>query len=137
VLQRIYDAELKSREADKFTAAELLTGVREAVWTMPADGERFTDAKPGLTSIRRNLQQQHVKYLLALVETETGLSPDLAAMARLAARELADDIGQVLDKAKAGDGSRLDFATRAHLQTCRSQIERVLNAPHLKVPGGQ
>ncbi len=132
VLQRVYDAELKSKSADKFTAAELVTGVRNMIWTMPGDGEKFTDAKPALSSIRRNLQRQHMEYLLALVDSDGTMSPDLQAMCRQAAQDLSDQIGAVIGKAKDGAGSKLDFATRAHLAGCKNQIDRVLNAPYMK-----
>ncbi len=136
-LQRVYDAELKSKSADKFTASELLSGVRNMIWIMPAEGERFTDAKPGLSSIRRNLQRQHMDYLLALIETDGSMSPDLQSMCRMVAQELSEQIGRTLDKAKEGAGSKLDFATRAHLSGCKSQIDRVLSAPHMKSQGGR
>jgi hypothetical protein len=139
VLQRIYDAELKSSSDDKFTAAELISSVRNIIWnnlTIP-DDSKYTDAKPMLSSIRRNLQKQHLQYLLAMADTPstTLISPDLQSMVRFALRELSVQIGGVLEKARSGaNGSRLDFASRAHLTECRSQIDRILNAPHIRVP---
>lgn len=137
VLQRVYDAELKSKSADKFTAAELIASVRDMTWNLPEvkPDTQFGDGKPALSSVRRNLQKQHLQYLLALAESETRLvSPDLQSMARFAARELSDRIESILEKAKLDKGSRLDFATRAHLTEAKSHIDRVLNAPHMKTP---
>jgi hypothetical protein len=139
VLQRVYDAELKTKADDRFTAAQLITKVRDAIWTglnIP-DNATFTDAKPLLTSIRRNLQRQHLQYLLAIADAEPGalVSPDLQSTSRFALRELSDQINTALTQSRtAENASRLDFASRAHLTECKSQIDRVLNAPHLKMP---
>lgn len=136
VLQRVYDAEMKGTVEDRFTAAQLITKVRDAIWTglnVP-DNATFSDAKPLLTSIRRNLQRQHLQYLLAIADSESSslVSPDIQSMTRFALRELAEQINGALTKARTEGGSRLDFATRAHLTECKAQIDRVLNAPYVK-----
>jgi hypothetical protein len=129
VLQRVYDSELKTKVAEKFTAAELITKLRDEIWTLPEDGEKFSDDKPAISSVRRNLQRQHLRLLLASASSGNDLSPDLRSMVRMAARELSDRIGHTLDKAKVVEGSRLDFATKAHLTECKSVIDRTLSAP--------
>jgi hypothetical protein len=143
VLQRVYDAELKAKPGtdDKFTAAELIGSARYVVWgdfaTALDNGQRYTDAKPLIPSTRRNLQMQWLQYMTASADSKPGMlmSPDLRNMVRYSLRELSDQIGGVMDKAKSGDGegnrSRVDFATRAHLGEVKSQIDRVLNAPHM------
>jgi hypothetical protein len=133
VLQRIYDAELKSKSEDKFTAAELISRVKTSIWgnlTMP-DDVKFSDAKPMLSSTRRNLQRQHVQYLLAIAESKPGqlVSADLQSMVSFALKDLSDQINTTLAQA-----NRLDFATRAHLTQTKSQIDRVLNAPYIQMP---
>ena len=125
VLQRVYDAEIKGRRGgndDKeiFTAVEVLDGVTDAVWT---------DLDKEIPSTRRNLQQQHLKSLLAMADSEPGrlMSADLRNLVRHEARQLADRLEKVADKA--------DGPTAAHLFESREQIERVLNAPHMKGGG--
>jgi hypothetical protein len=142
VLQRVYDAELKSKAEDKFTATELILTVRDTVWAglTLEDGSKFTNAKPKFSSIRRNLQKQHLAYALAIADSESGrlVSPDLQNQVRYSLRELNESIGNVLDKAeKAGPAATLDFASKAHLSECKSEIYRVLNAPHIKMPQQQ
>lgn len=139
ILERIYDAELKSRAEDKFTAAELITSVSKAIWggLEIDDNAKFDDAHPMLTSIRRNLQVQHLQYLLAIADSNAGrlTSPDLQNMVRFALRDLSGRIGKVLTAAKTDEGgSRLDFATRGHLTECKSRIDRVLESPHIRMP---
>ena len=123
VLQRVYDAELKSTDADKFTCAELITKTRDAIWKLDASGE-YSDAKPMIDSLTRNLQREHLNIMLMIVQSQPGrtMSPDIQAMMRESLRELSDKIDGVLTNGKP------DFATRAHLRDSKSRIDRVLNA---------
>jgi hypothetical protein len=133
VLQRVYDGELKSKSEDKFTAAELISRVKTMIWgnLNPPENVKFTDGKPMLSSTRRNLQRQHVQYLLAIAESKPGqlVSADLQSMVSLALKDLSEQINTTLAQA-----NRLDFATRAHLTQTKSQIDRVLNAPYITMP---
>jgi hypothetical protein len=134
VLQRVYDAELKSKAEDKFTAAELIGRVKQIVWgNLTTSGDtKFTDAKPMTSSLRRNLQRQYVQYMLNIADSKPGalVSADLQSMASYAMKELSDGIGKLL----TDGGDRVDFATKAHLTQTKSQIDRVLNAPHINMP---
>jgi len=139
ILQRVYDAELKSKAEDKFTASELILTVRDTVWSSLTldDGAKYTNAKPKFSSIRRNLQRQHLAYMLAIVDSDQGrlVSPDLQDQVRYSLRELNESIGGMIDASeKPGASAKLDFATKAHLSECKSEIYRVLNAPHIKFP---
>jgi hypothetical protein len=138
VLQRVYDAQLKTKSDDKFTSAELLTSVRDVIWSelgITSSDRKYTDAKPMISSIRRNLQRQHLAYLLAAASTRIGgmMSPDLQSMVRYTLRDLGDRINELLAKAKQPDGDiQLDFATRAHLIECRDLIDKALDVQHVK-----
>ena len=129
-LQRLYDSQLKTTAKNKLTVAELLTTTRDMIWSEldNVGGRAYTDAEPLVSSIRRNLQDQHLDLLLAWAEP--GLryygSPDLHRMTRFAARELGDRIAKVLDQHEG----KLDFASRAHLVEARSRIERILEAQY-------
>jgi hypothetical protein len=136
VLQRVYDGELKSKADDKFTAAELISRVRSMIWgnLAPADSStKYTDAKPMLSSLQRNLQRQYVGYMLAIADSKPGalVSADVQSMVSYAMQELSEQIGTTLAQGK----DRIDFATRAHLSQTKSQIDRTLNAPHIQMPG--
>lgn len=127
VLQRVYDAELKSESPKKFTAAELITTVRDMVWWQmeaSAATSAHTDAKPLISSIGRNLQKNYLNIMLGAAQMPpgSGMSADLNGMVRFALRELSDDMGNTLKTAK------VDFASRAHLLECKSRIDRALEA---------
>jgi hypothetical protein len=137
VMQRVYDAELKSKSDDKFTAAELVHRVRDTIWSELGSvnsEQKYTDARPMISSIRRNLQRQHLAYMLASAGGSrfSPMSPDLQSMVRFSLRELGDEISEVLSKAKADGELKLDFATRAHLTECRDQIDKALDVQHVK-----
>jgi len=133
VVQRIYDAELKCTDEDKFTAAEFVRSLRDTVWSELAQAPEATydDANPYISSISRGLQRIYLDLMLRYVQVRPGtyVSPDLDGMIRFALRELSERIGQVLKAARQPDGtSRLDFASRAHLTESKSRIDRALEA---------
>ena len=131
-LQRVYDAERKSAAEDKFTVAELITSVRDGIWSdLERAGGRFTDAKPMIPSFRRNLQLQYLQNVLSLAELKSTspVSADVQNMIRLSMRELSGNIGKAME-----GKDRLDFATRAHLTEAKTRIDRIIDAPY--VPGG-
>jgi len=131
VIRRIYDAELKTDAEDKLTAAEYLQRIQRACWSDATDAERaksgrWSDTEPFLSSIRRSLQREYLRLVEPLVRRPPGalLPPDLHAMTTYSLSRLAEDLKAVLSAA----GGRLDFASRAHLESCRSRIERMLSA---------
>ncbi len=133
ILQRIYDAELKSSAPDRFTAAEHIRTLRDIVWAplnQPRD-RQYTDAEPFLSSITRGLQREYLVAMTAYAQVPPGalMSADVHGMLRYAMTELSEQIGKTLAGAATSDGgSRLDFASRAHLVDCKSRIDRVLDA---------
>ncbi len=133
VLQRVYDAELKTAVDDKFTAAELISHTRSMIWgnLKLAEGAAFTDAKPMISSTRRNLQKQWLKSMLALAggAPSGGMSADLQNMIRYSLRDVSTTIADLM---KDGKG-KLDLATLAHLSETKSQIDRTLDAPAISV----
>lgn len=126
VFQRIYDAELKTTAADKFTVAEYIQSLRDMMFAdldQPGDGP-FNDANPMISSIHRNLQRDFLMIMLAhaRLTPDLAMTADIQSMIRLSLRELSDKIAGV-----ANDPA-IDFASRAHLWECRDRIDRVLNA---------
>lgn len=130
ILQRVYDAEMKCGDDDRFTAAELITTVRDMIWgaSCNAPKGKCTDAKPFVCSVTRNLQNEYLNIMLSATQLRPGqlISADLHAMIRYALRDLSGQIGAVLDKG----GDKLDFASRAHLSESKSRIDRMLEAQY-------
>ncbi len=133
VLDRLYDAELKQSGDDVFTVAEVIGTVSDSVWgDLNAEGD-FNAKQPMLSSIRRNLQTQHLNYLLSMADSEPGrlMNADIRNMVRYQLRQLADKIDAALER-----NAQLDMASAAHLSESRARIEAVLNAPHMTATGG-
>lgn len=128
-LRRIHDAELKNPSLDKFTAAEYLQRLQKACWSDAADVSRlgsaqWTDAAPFISVFRRSLQREYLGLIEPIVRSRPGdaVSPDLHAMVQFGVRRLGDDLAAVINANKA------DFASQAHLVSCKSRIDRMLSA---------
>ena len=126
-LRRIYDAELKSTEEDRFTAAEYLSGIQKACWSEVLTSSRasiqsWSDRQPYCSSIRRSLQREYLTLAERLVRSRPGnlLQPDLHAMVQHSLRQLAKAMEEAMAAAK------LDFGSEAHLASCKSRIQRML-----------
>ena len=128
-LRHIHDAELKTDAADKFTVAEYIQRVQDACWSGTTErykGNQWTDSKPFISDVRRSLQREYLGLVEPTVRARPGwvLSPDLHAMMTYSLQTLSEEIDEVLTNGE------LDFASEAHLQACKSRIDRML-APQL------
>jgi hypothetical protein len=127
-LRRIYDAEMKTIDPQKLTTAEYLQTIQNACWGPTMDNakkdKKWTDASPLVSDIRRSLQREYLGIMEPLVRTSPGLvlPPDLHAMVCHNLEELGKSIDDVLKKPD------IDFASTAHLRTCKSRIERMMQA---------
>jgi hypothetical protein len=134
-LGRIEDTEMRVPEGeDVLTIAELLETLTNSVFKeleVMREGE-FSAQKPGISTIRRSLQE---KYYLLLADYASGdmallLSvPDSCqSLSRMQLQSLQSEINAVLTgKAK------LDAASKAHLQNLNDRIQKLLNAEMIRL----
>ncbi len=129
-LRRVYDNEIRLPEdQDALTLPELLNTVNEAVWAeidkeCPDDRN---DRKPMISSLRRNLQREHMQRLLDLVlktSDDTAAYKPISNLARMQLRTLSERIGKSLKKC----GDKMDAYTMAHLSESKERIDRALEA---------
>lgn len=131
-VRRILDNEFRiPADHDAFTLAELLTDVRKEVWSeLDAAGQRpSTPREPLISSLRRNLQREHLDRMIAMTLPGglTGAaSRPVAALAAAQLRDLHDDVARVLDQ-----HPDLDPYTASHLEDARLRIERALDAVYI------
>ncbi len=129
-LRRVYDNELRLPEdQDTLTLPELLETINKAVWTELDEEcpEGRNDRKPMISSLRRNLQREHMQRLLDLIlETsdDTAAYKPISNLARMELRTLSERIATRLAKC----GEKMDAYTRAHLSETQDRIERALEA---------
>ncbi len=125
-LDRLHDSELHlPPDQDALTTAELLQRLTKAIFAetdnLPA-GE-YTNRKPAISSLRRNLQRSYLKSLadIALGNTRAPEDCQTVAFAELTGLE------ERINAALAGD-VELDTYSRAHLQESASRIHKVLDS---------
>ncbi len=138
-LRRVYDNELRLPEdQDALTLPELLETINKAAWQeleMECPEGR-NDRKPMVSSLRRNLQREHLQRLIDLVleqSDDTAAYKPISNLARQQLRSLATRIEKTLNRC----GDKMDAYTSAHLAESKERIERALNASYTYNAGGQ
>ena len=131
-LRRVYDNEyIVPEDQDALTLAELMGEVTEAAWSEldePARG-RYTDRQPMISSIRRNLQREHLERLIDLAltsETYDAASKPIATLAAMHLRELQGKVESLVKNA-----SKVDPYTKAHLMDVETRITQALDAQYI------
>jgi hypothetical protein len=137
-LVRLHDSELKQApDADVYTVAEHLRSLVDAIFAevreAPKPGE-YTNRKPYINSIRRNLQRAALKRLAGQVAGGSGgglavllgggVPEDVKTLVRMHLTDLDKQMSAVL----AAQDVKLDDYTRAHLQDAVERIKKALQA---------
>lgn len=128
-LERMHDAELKSSaDADVVTTAELLDRLTASIFSDVEglkEGE-YSNRKPAIGSLRRNLQRSYLKSLSQLAMGNTAAPNDCQNVAALELTELQGKIKKVLENGEMA--GKLDTYSKAHLQETSAKIQKVLDA---------
>lgn len=129
-LRRVYDNELRlPPEQDTLTLPELLSRVSEEVWSELEKEcpENRDDRRPMISSLRRNLQREHLERLTDLVLQPNDTTAAYKPINNLAAMELRN-LKLKVDHSLNSCGEKMDAYTRAHLISSQHRIEQVLSA---------
>lgn len=133
-LRRIYDNEFLVPEAeDALTLPELMQTMTDAIWTELAatPSKTYTARKPYVSSLRRNLQREHLELLIDLSRVQWFAAAAYKPIADLVYEQLRaiklKRINRVLVSAE-GD---LDPYTLAHLRDAEMQIQKALDAQYV------
>jgi hypothetical protein len=132
-LRRIYDNEfLATPQTDVLTLPELLETIRKAVWSEldQPSGAKHDARNPLVSSLRRNLQREHLERLIDLSKPNTIGSAVYKPISTLAVdqlRQLKTKIDPMLD---ASDDA-VDPYTKAHLREASTQIQKALDAHYV------
>jgi hypothetical protein len=124
-MERIQDSELHTpADDDCFTNAELLERLTDMVFTEINDlkGE-FTNRKPAISSLRRNLQRDYMKRLGNLALGNSYAPEDCQTLAYIELKELGNRIQKLLDS-----DQKLDDYSHAHLDETHSRITKILDS---------
>jgi len=118
VAERLIESrELVTDAKDALTLSELYDTLQGAIWSELKTGRE-------ITSMRRNLQREHLRRMVSLLlHPSADMPADATSLMRMEAQQLASDIR----KAKAKPGFSKE--TRAHLAESLETLEQALKAP--------
>jgi len=128
-LRRIYDNELRvPADQDALTLPDVLKSLTDAIWQEvgEAPDKQFTARVPLVSSLRRNLQQEHLERLIDLSVPGTVRTEADKPISNLASFELSR-IRQKVEKVLKGR-DKIDPYTLAHLEKLIEQIDKRQNA---------
>ena len=141
-LRRVFDNELRVPEdEDAFTLPELLDTVTAGIWgELDAEvAEKGTARRPTISSLRRNLQREHVKRLIDLSMASRGSNESFKPISNLSRAQLRAIAAKVATYVE-NNGENLDPYTSAHMVELGEQIEKALDANYIyntdKIGGG-
>jgi hypothetical protein len=114
-------------DQDAFTTAELIQRLTKAVFSETDELQKgeFTNRKPAISSMRRNLQRSYLQRLTALALGNSSAPQDCQTIAYSELGSLAKRIDVVLT---GRPELKLDAYTRAHLEETAARIRKVLDA---------
>ncbi len=141
-LKRVYDNEFRIKaDQETFTLAELMNTVTAAVWSEvdARPSKSFTNRQPMASSLRRNLQREHLERLIDLTSPGTlsgAAAKPISNLALAKLREIRAKIKPIVES----DSKKMDDYTSAHLQEVALRIDKVLDAQYIyntdKIGGG-
>lgn len=129
VLKRVLDNEVRTPgDQDALTLPELLQKLDDAVFGelgTNLDGNTFTDRKPMISSLRRNLQSVATDRLIALAADDPYMPRAIRTLSTSHLRRLNAKLDALLAKKDSG---QIDAYTLAHLEDLNDRVDRALNA---------
>jgi hypothetical protein len=132
-LRRVYDNEFRvPADEDAITLPELLTKVTGEVWS-ELDGEleeEYSDRAPMISSLRRNLQQEHMERLIDLLLPGASKSAANKAITNLALMQLTELKSRIEKLVESADGS-MDNYSKAHLVESSTRMGKALEAQYV------
>lgn len=133
VLRRVYDNEFRVPEnEDAFTLPELLDSVTTEIWgELAKKGERkYSTRQPMISSLRRNLQREHLERLIDLTLPKNGNSAAYKAISNLCMMQLTD-LKEKISTSLKDNADSLDPYTKAHLREAEQRISKALDADYI------
>lgn len=138
-LRRVLDNELRlPPETDTLTLPELFTSISNAVWSEVQQEcpEDRNDRQPMISSLRRNLQREHIQRLIDLVLNDHGDTAAYKPIGTLARMELRNLKGEI-EKSLETCGEKMDVYSSAHLTESLERVSKVLEAGYMFGNGRQ
>ncbi len=125
-LERLHDSELRvPADQDALTTAEVIERLTKAIFaeTDKLQPGEYTNRKPAISSLRRNLQRTYLRRLSEVAMGEAGGPQDAQTIAYAELSALEGRISNLLK-----GPIKLDSYSRAHLDESAAHIRKVLDA---------
>ncbi len=118
------------------TLPELLDEISSAIWTEldAKPKQQATARKPWISSLRRNLQREHLERLIDLTLPDAGYTAAYKPISNLVMvklRKIKDSISKALEQK-----GMLDPYSAAHLAEAQLRIGKALDAQYIYNSGG-
>jgi hypothetical protein len=129
-LRRVYDNEFRvPAEKDALTLAELLDKVSASIWQeLDKKGADYSARKPMISSLRRNLQQEHLDRLIDLsLPPKFTSSVAQSAISNLSMQKIRE-IKARIETLMGDQGNQPDPYTKAHLNEVLAKITKLLDS---------
>lgn len=132
-LRRVFDNEYRVPAGeDAITLPEVINRVSDSIWSELDSkvDKRYSAREPMVSSLRRNLQREHLKRLVDLSMPgglSGGAAKPIATLSAYKLRELSSKIASAIER---GD-SKLDPYTIAHLTESKMFIDRALDSTYI------
>jgi len=130
-LTLIYDNEFRvPADQDAFTLNELFTKVNGAIWKEvdEAPKGKFTERKPAISSLRRNLQTEHIERLFDLAAESESSTAAMKPISNLASMTLRDLLTKLEEASKNED---YDAYSKAHLQDSFHRVKKWVDSTYV------
>ena len=131
-LRRVYDNEVRTpADQDAVTLPEMLEKISTKIWS-ELDGKfegEANERKPRISSLRRNLQREHIERLIDLTipaATPTSASKVICNLSLMQLRQLKSKIDAAL-----GNPQGMDKYTVAHLTEIQQRLTKALDANYI------
>ena len=127
-MSRLHDAELKvPADEDAITVAELLDRIVKIAFSEldelgQADAD-YTNRKPAISSLRRNLQRNTMRRIASLALGRTSAPEDCQTVAFMQLKKLQRRISAVV-----ANNQHLDDYSRAHLEETAARLQKALES---------
>jgi hypothetical protein len=131
-LNRVYDNEYRvTADADALTLPEVIFDVTDSIWSEldQNGGNSFTNRRPMISSLRRNLQREELDRLIDLTLPNDGFGASSKPVANLCVYKLRELSGKI-DKALKSS-TKLDAYSMAHLAEAKVRIDKALDAQYI------
>ncbi|HUG90422.1 MAG TPA: zinc-dependent metalloprotease [Planctomycetaceae bacterium] len=132
-LRRVYDNEYRTpSDQEALTLPELLTAISGEIWSEldHKPSEKHTARKPLISTLRQNLQREHIERLIDLTFPGNGSTAAHKPICNLSVLELRS-IRDKSSKALEEWTEQLDPDTVAHLSQVKDQITKALDANYI------